>query len=160
MLLAIIRRIPELFAIGRLLAAISSGISMCSVILFLQVSQHDHFYCQLNHTLQETAPTEMRGIMSFYAEMSFVFMTLVGIIAGMSFVFGQNLLHLIAFAIIPGVLAIAIVLPFPETPKFLLIVRNNRQLAEKSLNFYQGEKKANDAILESIRIEGGEHNKK
>lgn len=101
----------------------------------------------------------MRGIMSFYAEMSFVFMNLIGIIAGMSFIFGQNLPYLIGFGIIPGIIAIAIVLPFPETPKFLLIVRKNRQLAERSLNFYQGEKRGNEEILAEMLKEDATDNR-
>jgi hypothetical protein len=39
---------------------------------------------------------------------------------------------------LPGILSILIVLPLHESPKFLLINRNDRKGAVKSLEYYQG----------------------
>jgi len=44
----------------------------------------------------------------------------------------------LGFGAIPGILSIFIVLPLRESPKFLLLNRNDRKAAIKSSEFYQG----------------------
>ncbi|CAK5073376.1 unnamed protein product [Meloidogyne enterolobii] len=65
---------------------------------------------------------------------------------GMDLMLGRNLLALVGFGAIPGILSIFIVLPLRESPKFLLLNRNDRKAAIKSLEFYQGKQPDNHQI--------------
>ncbi|KAI6222336.1 Solute carrier family 2, facilitated glucose transporter member 1 [Aphelenchoides fujianensis] len=53
----------------------------------------------------------------------------------------------------PLLLSIPLALILPETPKFLMIERNDRKAALKSLVFFQGEKDDNEAILDHFLLE-------
>ncbi|KAI1704052.1 sugar transporter domain-containing protein [Ditylenchus destructor] len=117
---AVAFEVLELLLISRLGSAIGSGISMCALVLYLQ----------------EISPAEMRGTMGFFAEMSFVSMNTFGAIFGMDSVFGQKLVTLVAMAIVPGLLSVLILLPLHETPKFLLVQKNDRRKAAEAVTFY------------------------
>lgn len=54
------------YSVARFLFSFGAGMSMCSLVLFLQ----------------ETSPTSMRGLMSFCAEMAFVLTNAIGGFAG------------------------------------------------------------------------------
>ncbi|GMT36759.1 hypothetical protein PFISCL1PPCAC_28056, partial [Pristionchus fissidentatus] len=129
--------IPELFIISRFTTSISSGMSFGGLILFLQ----------------EATPTHERGITSFVCESTFIMTTALGIGCGMDYIFGQNLPLLTGIAILPALIAIAITLPLFETPKFLLISRNDRDAALKSLEFYRGASAENEQVLDDMLIE-------
>ncbi|GMR61696.1 hypothetical protein PMAYCL1PPCAC_31891, partial [Pristionchus mayeri] len=129
--------IPELFIVSRFTTSISSGMSFGGLILFLQ----------------EVTPTAERGITSFICESTFIMTTALGIGAGMDYIFGQNLPVLTGIAIIPAVIAIVTTLPLCETPKFLLISKNNRAAALKSLEFYRGVSAENESTLDDMLLE-------
>ncbi|CAK5024580.1 unnamed protein product [Meloidogyne enterolobii] len=88
--------------------------------------------------LKETTPTQLRGTCSFLSEVSYIAVSVIGMGMGMDLMLGRNLLALVGFGAIPGILSIFIVLPLSESPKFLLLNRNDRKAAIKSLEFYQG----------------------
>uniref|UniRef100_A0A1I7ZRX5 MFS domain-containing protein n=1 Tax=Steinernema glaseri TaxID=37863 RepID=A0A1I7ZRX5_9BILA len=79
-------RWPELFFFSRVLASASCGVSFGSLIIFLQ----------------ETTPTEQRGLTSFLSEVAFVAMDMLGMGFGMDVVLGRYLAALIGFGAIPG----------------------------------------------------------
>ncbi|KAK0412841.1 hypothetical protein QR680_006441 [Steinernema hermaphroditum] len=127
-------RWPELFFFSRVLASASCGVSFGSLIIFLQ----------------ETTPTEQRGLTSFLSEVAFVAMDMLGMGFGMDVVLGKYLAGLIGFGAIPGILAILVTLPMKETPKYLLINRNNRKAAMEALIYYRGEREDNEKVLEEM----------
>ncbi|TMS35619.1 hypothetical protein L596_002982 [Steinernema carpocapsae] len=127
-------RWPELLFFSRIFASSSCGLSFGSLILFLQ----------------ETTPTEQRGLTSFLSEVAFIATNVLGMGFGMDVVLGKYLAGLIGVGAIPGVLAILVTLPLKETPKFLLINRNNRKLAMQSLIYYRGDLPDNEKILEEM----------
>lgn len=56
----------------------------------------------------------------------------------MKIVLGKDLVALVAVAVLPCLLSVLFLLPFHETPKFLLLKREDREAAAKALIFYQG----------------------
>ncbi|KHJ81874.1 hypothetical protein OESDEN_18437, partial [Oesophagostomum dentatum] len=135
--LSVTLSIPELFFLSRVVASLSSGISFGALILFLQ----------------EATPTEYRGMTSFLSENTFIATTVMGIGFGMDAVFGKNLPVLTGIAMIPAVISILLVIPLKETPKFLLINRNDRKAAIESLTYYRGELVDVDAVLDEMLLE-------
>ncbi|PAV89886.1 hypothetical protein WR25_15208 [Diploscapter pachys] len=130
-------QIPELFIISRFVISIGTGISFGSLMLFMQ----------------ETSPTEYRGMTSFMSETAFIATIVIGVGFGMGGVFGKNLPVLTGIALIPAILSILIMIPLKETPKFLLINRQNRKAALESIIFYQGEKNDVESMLDEILLE-------
>ncbi|VDM44205.1 unnamed protein product [Toxocara canis] len=155
---AVVFPVPELLFIGRIVSSISCGISFGTLILFLQ----------------EATPTELRGMTSFLSATVFLAINVTGMGFGMDVVFGTNLPLLIGeddfsvslkskqtqmitgIGLIPGALAIIIMIPLAETPKYLLISRNDREAAMESLIFYRGESPRNEEIMEEILKESDE----
>ncbi|CAD5235776.1 unnamed protein product [Bursaphelenchus xylophilus] len=111
----------ELLILGRFFSAVGSGVSMCSLVIFLQ----------------EIAPNSMRGTLGFFAETAFVAMNAVGAVAGMSFVLGNHITVLIGLAAIPGVFSFLAVLPLKESPKFLLLKKDDFNRSSEAVQFYQ-----------------------
>ncbi|TMS35849.1 hypothetical protein L596_003152 [Steinernema carpocapsae] len=129
---ATITNLPELLIVGRSLTALCSPLSDAALILYLQ----------------ECSPIEFRGMFSFLGEIGYGSMCVLGMVMGMNGVLGDSLPRLLGVSIIPGVFSILFLFFIPDTPKFLMITRNNRQAALKSLEFFQGAKKENEKLLE------------
>uniref|UniRef100_A0A915D8G0 Cysteine synthase n=1 Tax=Ditylenchus dipsaci TaxID=166011 RepID=A0A915D8G0_9BILA len=135
--LSISVRCPELLIFGRAVGAAGSGLSFGSLILFLQ----------------EAAPTSLRGTCSFLSEVSYIAVNVIGMGMGMDIVLGKNLIALIGVGIIPGMLSVLIMIPMKESPKYLLIKRNDRKAAMEALIFFRGDNINNNAILEEMLLE-------
>ncbi|KAI6233964.1 Solute carrier family 2, facilitated glucose transporter member 1 [Aphelenchoides fujianensis] len=136
-LLAVLSSLPELFLFGRFLAGLCSPLCDVAQIMFLQ----------------ECTPTDERGTYSFLAGTGYALLSAVGMVLGMRSVLGESFLTLIAVQLFPVLLSIPLALVLPETPKFLMIERNDRKAAMKSLVFFQGEKDDNEAILDHFLLE-------
>ncbi|KAH7729424.1 General substrate transporter [Aphelenchoides avenae] len=74
-------------------------------------------------------------------------------ILGTRFILGHSLTWLLFVPVIPGILSLVFLLLIPETPKFLMITKNNRIEAAKSLKFYQTLDDDGDDILEEYMCE-------
>lgn len=111
-----------LLIIGRILSALAAGIGMSSLILFLQ----------------EIAPLNLRGKLSFYSELSFVLTNAIGAFAGMPAIFGNNLFILIMLAFIPSTIVAFLLFFLYETPIFLYSIKKNENEALNSICFYHG----------------------
>uniref|UniRef100_A0AC34GDS4 Major facilitator superfamily (MFS) profile domain-containing protein n=1 Tax=Panagrolaimus sp. ES5 TaxID=591445 RepID=A0AC34GDS4_9BILA len=98
----------------------------------------------------------MRGVCSFLSETAFIAVNVVGMGFGLNVVFGQNLVLLVGFGAIPGIIAILIMFPLHETPKFLLIHKKDRKAAIESLKFYRGVRQNYDDIINNILKESDE----
>jgi len=136
-LLSVILYCPELLIAARVVASVSLAVAYQSLILFLQ----------------ECAPTRLRGAMSFTSEICIALMSLLGMFIGMDFVFGKNLKLLLGFAVGPSTLALLVLIPMHETPKFLYIVKRKVKAASKSIRFYQGQETDVDSVLREIALE-------
>ncbi|CAD5210842.1 unnamed protein product [Bursaphelenchus okinawaensis] len=134
---SIVTQFPELLFGGRIIAAAASGVSFGALILFLQ----------------ETTPTNLRGMASFLSETSYLAMNVVGMGMGMDFVLGKQLVYLVGFGIIPGILGILIMLPLKETPKYLLIHLKDKEAAIKALKYYHGKYSNHDLLLAEMMKE-------
>uniref|UniRef100_A0AC34F2V7 Major facilitator superfamily (MFS) profile domain-containing protein n=1 Tax=Panagrolaimus sp. ES5 TaxID=591445 RepID=A0AC34F2V7_9BILA len=129
---------PELFLLGRAIAALCAPLSDAALILYIQ----------------ESSPVAYRATFSFLAEIAYGFSSVLGLLFGMDSVFGNSLSTILLIPIIPGILFTLFVSCVPDTPKYLMIVKKNRKSALKSLEFFQGEKKENEQLLENFIIEG------
>uniref|UniRef100_A0A1I8AUV6 MFS domain-containing protein n=1 Tax=Steinernema glaseri TaxID=37863 RepID=A0A1I8AUV6_9BILA len=77
-------------------------------------------------------------------------MDMLGMGFGMDVVLGRYLAALIGFGAIPGIFAILVTLPLKETPKYLLINRNDRKAAMEALIYYRGKRDDNEKVLEEM----------
>ncbi|CAD6191507.1 unnamed protein product [Caenorhabditis auriculariae] len=129
--------IPELLITARLITSVCVAVTYQSCILYLQ----------------ECSPTELRGFMSFWSEISFAIMTLIASLLGTDGVLGGHLFWLLAFAV-PFCFIFFITLFFIlETPKFLLITAKNEEAAENSVHFYLGSHVDAKEVLRNIQME-------
>ncbi|CAJ0567171.1 unnamed protein product, partial [Mesorhabditis spiculigera] len=110
-------------------------------------------YSSLLLYLQECAPTHLRGTLTFLSEVVFASMCLLGMLLGTDQLLGKNLLALTAVPIAPCLFFLVALFFFPETPKFLFLVKNDRVKAARSIRFYHGQKADVDTILEEMAQE-------
>lgn len=98
----------------------------------------------------------MRGAFSFLGEIGYGSMCVLGMLLGLRGVFGDSLTRLLGFSIVPQVFGIVFLFFIPETPKYLMITKNDREKAMRSLEFFQGVQKENDALLDEYLCESKE----
>uniref|UniRef100_A0A1I7XP83 MFS domain-containing protein n=1 Tax=Heterorhabditis bacteriophora TaxID=37862 RepID=A0A1I7XP83_HETBA len=125
---------PELLFVGRLITSVCGAITYQSCILFLQ----------------ECSPTHLRGFLSFLSEISFAVMCLFGTLLGTQQLLGNDLIAYMGFAVPFCAFFFAVLFFIPETPKYLLISRLNREDAERSVKFYHGKEVDVDANKKTL----------
>uniref|UniRef100_A0A8R1I1V0 MFS domain-containing protein n=1 Tax=Caenorhabditis japonica TaxID=281687 RepID=A0A8R1I1V0_CAEJA len=103
--------------------------------------------------VQETSPLEIRGMSSFLCEIGYGTMCVLGMVLGMKSVLGESLSRLLLLSLIPLVFSFFFVARIPETPKFLMIMRGNREKAMQSLEYFQGVSSDNYHILNEYQAE-------
>uniref|UniRef100_A0A7E4VRK6 MFS domain-containing protein n=1 Tax=Panagrellus redivivus TaxID=6233 RepID=A0A7E4VRK6_PANRE len=129
--------IPELLILGRSMAALAAPLSDAALILYIQ----------------ESTPINCRATFSFLGEIGYGLMCVLGMVMGMRTVLGDSLPKLLLSSSFPGIFFMIFLFFIPETPKFLMIVRNDREAALKSLEFFQGPKKENERMLDEFMRE-------
>ncbi|CAL2031575.1 unnamed protein product [Caenorhabditis brenneri] len=135
--LALIWYSPELLILSRFITSICMSVTYQSCILFLQ----------------ECSPTHLRGSFSFLSEVSYSSMTMVGSFLGQDYILGAHLFWL-CFFIVPFCLLFTLALfTLPETPKFLLISKDQEDRAIASVKYYHGADSDAKQVLEDIRKE-------
>ncbi|KAI1725984.1 sugar transporter domain-containing protein [Ditylenchus destructor] len=85
----------------------------------------------------ESMPTKWRGTCFFIHGTANIFIVLFGMILGMNKFLGAKLFWLLVVGALPSLFSLLLLLPMRESPKFLLLHRNNKEEAIKSLKFYQ-----------------------
>ncbi|VDK22302.1 unnamed protein product [Anisakis simplex] len=93
---------------------------------------------------------------SFLSETTYVGISMMGMSFGMNLVLGQHLPFLIGIHTIAATIVVILVCCLEETPKYLLIKRNDREAALKSLEFYRGATDENQKVMDSIEKEAKE----
>ncbi|KAL3081814.1 hypothetical protein niasHT_034005 [Heterodera trifolii] len=121
--LAIVFLLPELFLISRIFGALLSSLNFCAFALFVI----------------EFPSTKLRGLVIFVSGVCYNVVANIGMLLGMDVLLGQNLEILIGFGMVPSFFGILTSIALEETPKFLLLNRENTEKALKALQFYQGD---------------------
>ncbi|CAL2040136.1 unnamed protein product [Caenorhabditis brenneri] len=124
----------EVLIAGRLIAAVFSPLSDAALILHLQ----------------EISPASLRGTMSSLYSTGYSTMCLLGMLLGHKGLLGHSLSVLLFVPVIPGVLSTAFILWMPDTPKFLLLVKEDKVAALKSLQFFQGDLPDQALLIDSM----------
>ncbi|GMR58624.1 hypothetical protein PMAYCL1PPCAC_28819, partial [Pristionchus mayeri] len=138
--LGVFLHLPILLIIGRFIASVMTAVAFQAVVLYLQ----------------ESPPTSMRGTASFCSEVVFAAMSVVGMMLGTDELLGKNLPWLLAVNILPCAISILIVLLISETPKFLLIKKNDRESAEEAIRFHHGKDADVESVIEELLHEADE----
>uniref|UniRef100_A0A0N4Z0I9 MFS domain-containing protein n=1 Tax=Parastrongyloides trichosuri TaxID=131310 RepID=A0A0N4Z0I9_PARTI len=129
--------VSELLIVGRIFVSVATGLT---------------YQCQILY-LQESSPTQYRGIAGFISEISFAISCLIGMFLGMYDILGSHLLWFLFFPIIPTFLSIVAIFYMKETPKYLLIVKKDKVLAGESIKFFHGKDANCDLVIKEIEME-------
>ncbi|CAJ0951971.1 unnamed protein product, partial [Mesorhabditis belari] len=135
---------PEILIFGRFVGALFAPMNDAVMLL----------YCQ------ETSTPKMRGVLNSLFTTGYSVMALLGMILGMKGVLGRDLTVLLAVPVPLGLIGCLYLFYLQETPKFLMITKQDKTAAMKSLEFYQGVKEENDQILNGYLSERKEEEEK
>ncbi|CAI4228355.1 unnamed protein product [Auanema sp. JU1783] len=112
----------EILVTGRIITSIFSPLSDAALMLYLQ----------------EISPASLRGTMSSLFSTGYAVMCLFGMVIGHENVLGHSLPLLFFVPLLPGLISFIYLLFLPETPKYLILKRNDKEEAVKALQFFQG----------------------
>ncbi|CAD5118890.1 DgyrCDS7564 [Dimorphilus gyrociliatus] len=122
----VISRTPELLMVGRVLVGVHSGLSTSLAPMYLS----------------EICPFNYRGAFGTLHQLFITIGILAASIFGIEGILGTEKLwpYVLSINAIPPLLCLAI-LPFlPESPRYLLLIKNERELASKALRFFRNRK--------------------
>uniref|UniRef100_A0A914XCL8 Major facilitator superfamily (MFS) profile domain-containing protein n=1 Tax=Plectus sambesii TaxID=2011161 RepID=A0A914XCL8_9BILA len=139
----LLTHLPELVTVGRLLTGVGDGLAANCLTLFLQ----------------ESAPTQIRGLVSGFQELSVTLSILIGMLFGLQYVLGESLWILTAVAAVPNCIAIAVMFFCPDTPKFLYLGKKSTIRATEALRFFHGTTHDVEECLQTISQESANEGK-
>jgi len=116
-------RSPELLMLGRIFLGINSGMGLCIAPVFLS----------------EIAPFNYRGAFGTMHQLFITVGIFISSIFGITYILGTTTRwpYLMLLELVPAITSL-IAIPFlPETPRYLLLVKNDREGAIQSLKFYR-----------------------
>ncbi|KHJ93740.1 transporter, major facilitator family protein [Oesophagostomum dentatum] len=107
----------------------------------------------LSYFFQEVSPLSIRGMASFLCEIGYGAMVVLGMVLGMTCVLGESLDILVLIPLAPLTLSLVFLAFIPETPKFLMIMKGDREKALRSLEFFRGDEKGIERLLDDYERE-------
>ncbi|XP_078713690.1 solute carrier family 2, facilitated glucose transporter member 11-like isoform X1 [Lampetra fluviatilis] len=124
----------ELIIIGRLLIGINCGVGLSLQPMFLG----------------ESAPQHLRGIMAMGGILFLPFGIVSGQIMGLRELMGEEEMWplLLAMTVVPALVQLAVLPLLPESPRFLLIDRDDRKRCLKALQWLRGAGDVTDEMAE------------
>ncbi|KAI1698847.1 translocon-associated protein, gamma subunit (TRAP-gamma) domain-containing protein [Ditylenchus destructor] len=100
--------------------------------------------------LQEISPSNLRGILRSLFATGYCALVLLGMVRGIRSFLGHSLARLFSISVGPEYSHSYFL---PETPKFLMITKQHRKSALKSLEYFQSNTQGNAAILDTYHLE-------
>ncbi|GMR61879.1 hypothetical protein PMAYCL1PPCAC_32074, partial [Pristionchus mayeri] len=130
--------LPSLLLVGRFISSIVSAIAFQSIVLYLQ----------------EFPPSSKRGISSYTSDIALSFFCFIGMTLGTNEILGDHLSILMGVQIVLCAISVLLTARLPESPKFLLLKKNDEAAALASTHFFHGEKSRSvDKFMRELKEE-------
>ncbi|XP_040275037.1 solute carrier family 2, facilitated glucose transporter member 9 [Bufo bufo] len=142
MSLANLAGIPEMMILGRFLMGVDGGIALSTLPMYLN----------------EISPKRIRGSLGQITAILICVGVFTGQVLGLPEIFGQESLWpcLFGFILVPAAMQLAILPFFPESPRYLLLEKQDTKRAEKAFRTFLGRKDVSqdvDDVLAETRIQ-------
>nr|DBA29313.1 TPA: hypothetical protein GDO54_009549 [Pyxicephalus adspersus] len=132
MSLANLAGVPEMIIIGRFVMGVDGGIALSTLPMYLN----------------EIAPKQIRGSLGQITAILICVGVFTGQVLGLPEIFGNESLWpcLFGFILIPAVLQLMVLPFFPESPRYLLLQKQDTKKAEKAFRTFLGKKDVSQDI--------------
>ncbi|KAM5191451.1 solute carrier family 2, facilitated glucose transporter member 9 [Mantella aurantiaca] len=132
MSLANLADIPELIIVGRFVMGVDGGIALSTLPMYLN----------------EISPKRIRGSLGQVTAILICVGVFTGQVLGLPEIFGQESLWpcLFGFIMIPAVIQLIVLPFFPESPRYLLLEKQDTKRAEKAFQTFLGRKDVSQDI--------------
>ncbi|XP_073466224.1 solute carrier family 2, facilitated glucose transporter member 9 isoform X1 [Aquarana catesbeiana] len=142
MSLANLASFPEMVIIGRFVMGVDGGIALSTLPMYLN----------------EISPKRIRGSLGQITAILICVGVFTAQVLGLPEIFGQESLWpcLFGFILIPAVIQLMVLPFFPESPRYLLLERQDSKKAEKAFRTFLGRKDVSqdiEAVLAETRIQ-------
>ncbi|XP_069600947.1 solute carrier family 2, facilitated glucose transporter member 9 isoform X2 [Ranitomeya imitator] len=140
--LANIAQVPEMVIIGRFMIGVDGGIALSTLPMYLN----------------EISPKRIRGSLGQITAILICVGVFTGQVLGLPEIFGQESLWpcLFGFILIPAALQVVLLPFFPESPRYLLLEKQDTKRAEKAFRTFLGKKDVSqdiEDVLAETRIQ-------
>ncbi|XP_073504613.1 solute carrier family 2, facilitated glucose transporter member 9 isoform X2 [Phyllobates terribilis] len=140
--LADLAQVPEMVIIGRFIIGVDGGIALSTLPMYLN----------------EISPKKIRGSLGQITAILICVGVFTGQVLGLPEIFGRESLWpcLFGFILIPAVLQIVFLPFFPESPRYLLLEKQDTKRAEKAFRTFLGKKDVSqdiEDVLAETRIQ-------
>ncbi|XP_071982179.1 solute carrier family 2, facilitated glucose transporter member 9 [Engystomops pustulosus] len=137
---------PEMVIIGRFIMGVDGGIALSTLPMYLN----------------EIAPKKIRGSLGQITAILICVGVFTGQVLGLPEIFGRESLWpcLFGFILVPAVIQVAILPFFPESPRYLLLEKQDTKKAEKAFRTFLGKKDVSqdiEDVLAETRIQRNIH---
>ncbi|XP_075050763.1 solute carrier family 2, facilitated glucose transporter member 9 isoform X1 [Mixophyes fleayi] len=146
MSLAHLAGVPEMVIVGRFIMGVDGGIALSTLPMYLN----------------EISPKRIRGSLGQITAILICVGVFTGQVLGLPEIFGQESKWpcLFGFILIPAVIQIAVLPFFPESPRYLLLEKQDTKRAEKAFRKFLGRKDVSqdiEDVLAETRIQRNTH---
>ncbi|KAM3938685.1 solute carrier family 2, facilitated glucose transporter member 9 isoform 2-T2 [Leptodactylus fuscus] len=134
--LANLARVPEMVILGRFIIGVDAGIALSTLPMYLN----------------EISPKRIRGSMGQITAILICVGVFTGQVLGLPEIFGRESLWpcLFGFILVPAAIQVVILPFFPESPRYLLLEKQDMKKAEKALRTFLGRKDVSQDIEDML----------